>query len=293
MWNKPGASTSSSSQKVTAPQTVEEMKDPRTKLQHKGFCLKTLIEIKPNKDDAAASNTYKGKVFEITDITSKTVTAVECTRFSDDPTKQTVNIDIDEFIVTPLWKFYKGKVAAPVLGINDDSNPATMKGWSVDAISGAITLALRACFLSMGGKQNNIVIYQNPNMVLASGTIKANELVLVPATTKVEKRIEGSCLKTEATNKLFVGSFEVAGTNKDENFFLAKHICLPLDKDGNRSENAWIAPFWFVRTTTDTSKVNCQIKYEQYKVLDMNINIPVLKNTKKINKYEELIYKLS
>ena len=256
------------------------MKDPRTKLQHKGFNCKSLIEIKPNKEDAAASEAYKGKIFEITAITVDTVTAVECTLFPDDPTKQTVSIPIDNLLVTPAWKLYKGKLAAPVQGINDDSNPAKSKSWSVDAVSGLITATLRSCFVSTE-MHDNTVIYQNPHKVLATNTIKANELLLVPATTKVDR--------TGAFNKILIGSYEVAGTNKEEKFFLAPQIGMPLDKDGNRSDNAWIAPFWFVRTTTETSKANCQIKYEQYKVLDMTIKIPILKNTQKINKYEEPI----
>jgi hypothetical protein len=278
MWGKPEASTSAKTKQVRALQTVDEMKDPRTKLQQKGFLFKSMIEMKIDKDDAVASEAYKGKVFEIQTITSETVTAVEYTRFSDEK-KQTVAIPIDDIIVTPKWKLYKGKVAAPLPGINDDSNPANSKNWSVDAVSGVITASLRSCFLNNESSHDKITIYQHPNSVLANDDIKANELVLVPATTKVDR--------TSAFNKILVGSFSVAGSTTDNKFYLAPHISLPFDKDGNRVENSWIAPFWFVRTTADNSKVNCQIKHEQYKVLDMTINIPVLKNTKKIKKHEE------
>jgi hypothetical protein len=86
-----------------------------------------------------------------------------------------------------------------------------------------------------------------------------------------------------------VGEFELPDGSSLK-LYIAPQIVQPLDKDGQPNKNAWVVPFWFVRTTTDAKEANMTLSWEvRGAIKGIAVRIPVLKNPTVIKAGAELV----
>ena len=120
-------------------------------------------------------------------------------------------------------------------------------------------------------------------MVHAVGPIVKNQLKLVPASTRVTNNVPTGM----AVN---LGKVDPNGAC---DMFLLPQFTAPIDMPGNTSDLPWVSTFWIIKRIkeedekNDAHKINLKLQWNFVDVMDFNVAVPYLVNTRGIKTNEE------
>ncbi len=158
--------------------------------------------------------------------------------------QQEMGLDVGEPVVVEVqellaeWKIYKGTVTEPLPGWNFESNPCSPLAsavWKYDYAKSAVVMAVREVFEHMYITTKDLALFVKPNAVRVSSAWKVGELMIAPASTRIERK--------DAPGSICVGKFDLGGPGL-EPLFLAPSFANPLNAKGEPNPAPWVSPFW-------------------------------------------------
>ena len=183
-----------------------------------------------------------------------------------------VTADGDEIVSD--WKVYKGKAPAKLQGWNMGCpSPLDSKSWAWEALRGAVLFAMRLHYAEHKDGDSKVTPWENPRMLRSAEACGVGELVLPAASLRIERKSHSDAV-----------SLGIYALGDDDNVELFMHpsITNPFDKDGKKSPAPWICPFWWVSITNIEDEANMKMELKAYKIGDLTVNMPMVRNHKEI-----------
>jgi len=208
-----GASASSAGQ-PWQPDTVEQMKSKTYQAQKVGIKVGAFVTQK---------KATTVKIFKVTSISDADGANVE---FEGVATKVPVAELLD------AWRVHKGKVSEMVEF--ETPLPHELEAWGMEAVKGAIAIAIRNEFAKNTSTMKLIQVFANPTTVKAARNLTPNELQLVAASQRVDKK--------HAETSIPLGEFNVSPENRME-LFLLPHFVPPTSSTGEANKAPFNSPF--------------------------------------------------
>ncbi len=192
--------------------------------------------------------------------------------------------DVDSATLLSHWKIYKGTVTIQLPGWDFNKspfNPLESANWSWECVKGAINLAVRQVFETMYKGTSDMVLFVHPGMVKMKSNWKAGELMIAPATSRVERK--------EVPGAIPCGKFDL-GKEALEVLYLAPMFTAPMSSRGIPNKFPWVSPFWHIPSVAKGQKANLVLKSVQKQVDKYIVKVPVLVNTKEVDETTELCW---
>ena len=186
-------------------------------------------------------------------------------------------LDVSELLAK--WRLHKGSVTSALPGWTPACSPRASSAWKYEAVKGAITIALDRVLELMEPAHEHVELFSNPNMVRSKSTLKEGDLMLAPATMRIDRK--------ETLGAICVGKFDIEFG--PEPIFISPQFGAPLNKDGFPNKNAWVSPFFLARDAPK-NKANMSLTIFVYDVDAMEVRVPVLVNTKPLEVGDELVW---
>ena len=197
---------------------------------------------------------------------------VKLTLMQDGHDGASMQVPVPEFLEG--WRLHKGKVTSLLSGWDPEVNqgsPAQSAAWAVDAVRGAVTLALRAKHAEHEACVGGLELLQHPSAVKVRRPFAAGELVLVAASQRVE-RVRETGVPAAAFP---VGTFDVLGAQCL--FVVGSQFVAPVSPAGEQSKSPWVAPFWLCEASTGP-QCNMEVRFVPHEVAQYKIMVPTLVN---------------
>lgn len=263
---------SSASQAAEALETVEQMQSHVFQAQKAGF--KAGAHITKREAEVAA-------LWKIAGYDGSTVSLLQ----------QEMGLDVGEPVVVEVqellaeWKIYKGTVTEPLPGWNFESNPCSPLAsavWKYDYAKSAVVMAVREVFEHMYITTKDLALFVKPNAVRVSSAWKVGELMIAPASTRIERK--------DAPGSICVGKFDLGGPGL-EPLFLAPSFANPLNAKGEPNPASWVSPFWHVPgPATKSQKPTMTLKVLSKSIGAAQVRVPILVNIKALAEDDYLVW---
>ena len=208
------------------------------------------------------------KIFKVTSISDADGANVE---FEGVATKVPVAELLD------AWRVHKGKVSEMVEF--ETPLPHELEAWGMEAVKGAIAIAIRNEFAKNKSTMELIQVFANPTTVKAARNLMPNELQLVAASQRVDKK--------HAETSIPLGEFKVSPENHME-LFLLPHFVPPTSSTGDANKAPFNSPFWCVKSSDTAKGANVVVTWNVVEVGGITVNVPVLTNRSAMKEGEEL-----
>ena len=135
----------------------------------------------------------------------------------------------------------------------------------------------------------NLTVQVKPKGVFTTAPFPKHQLKLAPATWKVESVEIGSAGIQDKLG-ICLGQWALGAGLTPKHVFFLQGVYIP-EKDGIVQEKSFLAPFWFIKSTTKPDEANMEYHPKLLKHHQENRHgqIPVLRNLKPLSAEEELI----
>ena len=254
----PAAGAAASSGLV--PESVEQMKSKVFQANKIGFLPGAFVTFKASE---------QVQIWKIASLTDTSASLIEQVGGSEGETKE---VTTDALLVE--CKVHKGKVTHKLIGwdfLCSPCSPMQSSAWGLDAAKGAIAIALRTAWKKHFPVLQHVELLQHPTTVKIKKDFKAETLILIPASSRVDRKA--------GSGSLCLGEFELCpGTVQA--LYLASQFVAPTNAAGDTNANAWVAPFWLVGASEKSETPTMELRHEVTKVGDFKVHIPMLVNKK-------------
>ena len=250
------------------PETVEQMKSAGFQARKNGFTVDTYVVKKTGGDG----------VYKIIEVDDNAVVLVE--QVDGRNAEEEVNVKTE--LCMTEWRVHKGKVMQPLAGWSLDNRccPLQSATWGLERAKCAISIAAVAAYAKHKAHVQHFEFMQHPSVVRVTCVFGPGELILAPASQRVERK--------QSPDSLDFGQFDLAD-GQMSHLHMFPQFSPPLKADGTTNPNAWVVPFWFVWCSNREGDVNMKVTHISEKVGDMVIKVPVLLNIKELRPGDELM----
>ena len=260
------------------PETVAEMHDKVFQAGKLGFVQGVQVSRtnRPNSHAHVSEDLTKYAIDNV-DLDKEKSTLVE---MGIKTNKQRIEVAAGDLITG--WRICHNKVTAVVPRCwTTDACPLKSLAWGVALAKGAVMCAMKVHYEQSLCHNPNIELYTLPNQARTKVAIKPKgELVLVAASQRIDQKA--------SAGSVGLGEYEIVQGLQPVKLFLAPQTVLPLDADGKIKPNAWVAPFWFVESTTQEEEVNMELQFVTEFIGGFSVKVPVLNNIKKLKEMDVL-----
>ena len=266
------AAASSSGATVTEGlETVEQMQNPVFQAHKAGFTVGTHVVMKESEE---------AMVWIVKRYDGANVVLLKQDKGFDTGTPEVVEASM----LLDKWKLYKGTVTIPLQGWDFDETPHSpldSEIWKYECVKGAIQLGVRQTFKAMYPVTKDIQMFVRPNIVKVKSKWEAGELVVAPATYKIDRK--------ETTGAIACGRFDIGGKDLTT-LYLAPTFTPPVNAKGEANKLPWVSVFWHIPGTDKGRKGNMALKVALQQIGDVSVKVPALVNTKVVDAGAELCW---
>ena len=180
------------------------------------------------------------------------------------------------------WRVHKGKVTSELRGWNASNRCSPMQStlWKLDIAKGAIGFALWQEYETHQHLAEHIRLLQHPTSVRVTKNYKVGELILVPATQRIERK--------QGEKGLPICTFKADDTENIA-LFIHPQFVAPFNAQGEKNQSPWVVPFWAAATTTE-SDFNMELTFQKKDVFGYVIYVPILRNKQNLKDGDELVW---
>jgi hypothetical protein len=267
---------------VNASPTVEEMSDPVYMAGVKGLKLDALVVARKTKADDSTKET-EAVVYKITKIAPGD-DGIELVQQTIYDTRSTVKTTLLKLISD--FNVYKGNIPIMLAADWADAyNPEMNEQWAIDCQKGRLGISLRELEGRFRSNYNGLRLYINPKCVRACMNFKIGALVLVPSTFSINVLPLG---KAVAATSVALCNASPPVVIKPCTFAASSMSQIPKEDDDTKTpKKQYVVPYWWViEKPADAANMGVALM----KSMQTGMEIPVLVNTKPLQRFDVLAY---
>ena len=182
------------------------------------------------------------------------------------------------------WRLHKGTVTEFLRKYDFEANqcsPLASPSWKYAGAVSAVTLALQHVYAMLNVMNADIELLVHPNIARVKSNWGPGELMLAPATSKVDRKEVGGAIP--------VGRFDL-GDKSPQQLYIVPQFIAPVNNKGEDVKSPWVCAFYHTPGVSSDSKANLQLKCMEVVVMAHKVRVPILVNAKALQAGTELVW---